>query len=40
MNFCLTLASHTEPDGEAVKTRVRSCFAEFPEKRVAAQLRW
>ena len=35
VNYYLTLATHNEPDS-AVKGRVRSCSAEFPE--VAAQL--
>jgi hypothetical protein len=37
VNYYLTLAPHTEPDG-AVRERVKSCFDEFPE--VAAHLGW
>jgi hypothetical protein len=37
VNYYLTLATHTEPDS-AIKDRVRSCFAEFPE--LGAQLGW
>jgi hypothetical protein len=36
-NHYLTLATHNEPS-EAIKERVRSCFAEFPE--LSTQLRW
>jgi hypothetical protein len=36
-NYYLTLATHRESD-EAVKERVRGCFAEFPE--LAAHLGW
>jgi hypothetical protein len=37
LNYYLTLATHREPDS-AVRERVRSCFAEFPE--LAAHLGW
>jgi hypothetical protein len=37
VNYYLTLAMHIEPDS-AVRERVRSCFAEFPE--VAVYLGW
>jgi hypothetical protein len=37
VNHYLTLAAHKEPS-EAIKERVRSCFAEFPE--LNAQLGW
>jgi hypothetical protein len=37
VNYYLALATHKEPR-DAVKVRVRTCFAEFPE--VAAQLGW
>jgi hypothetical protein len=37
VTYYLTLATHNEPD-RAVKQRVRSCFAEFPE--IGAYLGW
>lgn len=37
VHYYLTLATHDEPD-TAVASRVRACFAEFPE--VALQLGW
>jgi hypothetical protein len=37
VNLYLTLATHNEP-AEAIKERVRGCFAEFPE--LSAQLGW
>jgi len=37
VNYYLTLATHNEPNS-AIRQRVESCFAEFPE--VAAHLSW
>jgi len=37
VNYYLTLAAHKEPNS-AVKERVRSCFAEFPD--LGARLGW
>jgi hypothetical protein len=39
VNYYLTLATHDEPNRDiAIKERVRSCFAEFPE--LQAHLGW